>query len=246
MRAALARLYPQSWRDRYGDEFEAMLEEQPTTVASVADVLLGAVDAHLTKDSPENRGWWIGRLPGLLIAMGASVWAVAWGIRESHVSQDVTNVASMIAPIGEVAVGFGILTLPAAWTGASSRARLWNAGVALLFIVAASVGHALHLVAIGTTAAAVIERYLPGMVALQLLGSAVWAISMLTRVRSGSLAFTLLAMLSCLLIGMGRIGYAPDYDQTDLGVMVVWWALAWLGVGVSLMRSAPVARRAAV
>ena len=47
MRALLIRLYPARWRDRYGDEFAAVLEERPLGPFDVADVLLGALDAHL-------------------------------------------------------------------------------------------------------------------------------------------------------------------------------------------------------
>ncbi len=41
MRAGLVRLYPRSWRDRYGAEFEAMLSEQATKLGNVTDVVLG-------------------------------------------------------------------------------------------------------------------------------------------------------------------------------------------------------------
>lgn len=47
MIALLLRLYPARWRARYGDEFAAVLEERPVGPFDVADVLLGALDAHL-------------------------------------------------------------------------------------------------------------------------------------------------------------------------------------------------------
>ena len=47
MIALLLRLYPARWRARYGDEFAAVLEERPLGPFDVADVLLGALDAHL-------------------------------------------------------------------------------------------------------------------------------------------------------------------------------------------------------
>lgn len=43
----LLRLYPANWRDRYGDEFEAILEERPLGPFDVADIILGALDAQL-------------------------------------------------------------------------------------------------------------------------------------------------------------------------------------------------------
>src|SRR5690348_1403763 len=43
----LLRLYPAAWRDRYGDEFAALLDDCPSSLALVLDVLLGALDARL-------------------------------------------------------------------------------------------------------------------------------------------------------------------------------------------------------
>jgi hypothetical protein len=47
MNGLLLRLYPTSWRERYGAEFEAVLDERPLGPFDVADVLLAALDAHL-------------------------------------------------------------------------------------------------------------------------------------------------------------------------------------------------------
>jgi hypothetical protein len=47
MRSVLIRLYPARWRARYGDEFEAILEDRPLGPFDVADILLGALDAQL-------------------------------------------------------------------------------------------------------------------------------------------------------------------------------------------------------
>ncbi len=43
----LLRCYPARWRVRYGDEFAAVLDERPLGPFDAADVLLGALDAHL-------------------------------------------------------------------------------------------------------------------------------------------------------------------------------------------------------
>lgn len=42
----LLRLYPRAWRKCYGDEFAALLEETPLSLGNLADVLVGALDAH--------------------------------------------------------------------------------------------------------------------------------------------------------------------------------------------------------
>ncbi len=46
-RAWLVRLYPRGWRERYGDEFEALLEECLHSPLDVVDIALGALDARL-------------------------------------------------------------------------------------------------------------------------------------------------------------------------------------------------------
>jgi hypothetical protein len=43
----LLRLYPARWRERYGEEFGAVLASQRASFGLVLDVIGGAVDAHL-------------------------------------------------------------------------------------------------------------------------------------------------------------------------------------------------------
>ena len=42
------RLYARTWRERYGDEFEAMLREMPATPQLVVDVIFGAIRSRRT------------------------------------------------------------------------------------------------------------------------------------------------------------------------------------------------------
>lgn len=42
----LLRLYPRSWRDRYEEEFVALLEQRPPTLGERADIVWGAAIAH--------------------------------------------------------------------------------------------------------------------------------------------------------------------------------------------------------
>lgn len=43
----LVRLYPAAWRERYGDEMEALLDERPLGPFDAVDLFLGALDGHL-------------------------------------------------------------------------------------------------------------------------------------------------------------------------------------------------------
>jgi hypothetical protein len=48
----LLRLYPGAWRDRYGEEFLALLAERPSSFADRVDIVRGALDARLQPQIP--------------------------------------------------------------------------------------------------------------------------------------------------------------------------------------------------
>lgn len=56
---AALELYPRAYRARYGEELRAVLEQYPVTIATLFDLMLGALDAHLAPDgvvaSPASR-----------------------------------------------------------------------------------------------------------------------------------------------------------------------------------------------
>src|SRR5262249_17230650 len=43
----LLRLYPRAWRERYEEEFLALLEQTDSSPLDLVDVALGALDAHM-------------------------------------------------------------------------------------------------------------------------------------------------------------------------------------------------------
>lgn len=47
MRELLLLVYPQAWRERYGEEMSALLEETPPRLGATLDLLRGALIAHL-------------------------------------------------------------------------------------------------------------------------------------------------------------------------------------------------------
>lgn len=47
MRKRLLSLYPEAWRDRYGTEMAALLDETPPTLAATLDLVRGALVAHV-------------------------------------------------------------------------------------------------------------------------------------------------------------------------------------------------------
>ena len=85
MRSFLIRCYPARWRARYGDEFEALLEERPLGPFDVADILLGALDAQLRLRgrgaAAQERGFTMSlRIGGIAAVIGAPLWTVGFAI----------------------------------------------------------------------------------------------------------------------------------------------------------------------
>lgn len=68
----MVRLYPGAWRERYEEEFAAMIEEMPVTPATLLDIVRGAFDARMRPQISDGRLRMAGRLR-------ASVLAVLWG-----------------------------------------------------------------------------------------------------------------------------------------------------------------------
>jgi len=50
----LARLYPPAWRERYGDEFEALLEAGPSNLRTLADSIGSAVNERISPTQGGN------------------------------------------------------------------------------------------------------------------------------------------------------------------------------------------------
>jgi hypothetical protein len=83
MRRFLIRLYPAGWRARYGDEFEALLEERPIGPFDVADIVLAAIDARIrprgvAAAGDHTRGVLMTlRLGGVAAIVGGALWLVS-------------------------------------------------------------------------------------------------------------------------------------------------------------------------
>ena len=72
MRRLLIRLYPASWRARYGEEFAYLLEQRPFGPFDLVDVALAALDAHL-----HLRGRDVARVPSRGITMSLRIGGLA-------------------------------------------------------------------------------------------------------------------------------------------------------------------------
>jgi hypothetical protein len=82
--ALLLRLYPASWRTRYGDEFAALLEARRLGPFDIIDILLGALDARLRLRGSDRRtahrkGFPMSlRLGGIAAVIGGGLWLASF------------------------------------------------------------------------------------------------------------------------------------------------------------------------
>jgi hypothetical protein len=132
-------LYPTAWRRRYGDEFEALLEQTPFTFRTLFDVGVSAVDAHLNPAAPMRKwpfmferlraaelavfaGWVLFVVTGLGFSKMTEDWHILAASSGTSPAVVVAYVAitagAVVALIGVIAAG-----VPIAWAIAISAAR---------------------------------------------------------------------------------------------------------------------------
>jgi hypothetical protein len=101
----MVRLYPRAWRERYEEEFVALLEEGPASIRVVCDVALGILDAWLRPQVvPERSVALMGsrmRNSVLLVLWAwAGVVAAGVGFRKMTEYEDFTRVARESIAVG--------------------------------------------------------------------------------------------------------------------------------------------------
>ncbi len=80
---AILRLYPRAWRERYGDELVALLEEHPASLLDHLDLIRGALDARLHPQVPGADAAPEQEIPmnqkqlGVVAAIGGIAWILA-------------------------------------------------------------------------------------------------------------------------------------------------------------------------
>jgi hypothetical protein len=101
----MVRLYPRAWRERYGEEFGAVLEEHRGSLSDVYDVALGALDAWLFPQVIQERSLalMVGRMRrSILLVLWAWVGVVAAGVGFQKMTEyeDFVRAARESASVG--------------------------------------------------------------------------------------------------------------------------------------------------
>ena len=122
LRPLLVRCYPARWRVRYGDEFEAILEERPLGPFDAADILLGAFDAQLRLRNvgaaiTTGRGFSMSlRIGGFAAIIGGALWPLGFYVFADPAGAGLSAdraVAALVLIIGSVALVVALAGLSA-------------------------------------------------------------------------------------------------------------------------------------
>jgi hypothetical protein len=246
----LLRLYPTRWRARYGDEFAAVLEERPLGPFDVADVLLGALDAHLHlrglgAASEHRKGFTMTlRIGGYAAIVGGVLWLLALA------GNAINNGGESFSPfLGYTLVGATAMTLLAlvglsAFQARSHPALTWAAfAIPAIGAVAGLLGYA-AIVATGDSDATLIGGISPWMIAsigliTMVVGSALFAVATwrtqsLSRTGSGLLAAGAVLVVLALFGASGALPSAVAIVAIVAGIAV--FPAGWIVLGVSALR----------
>ena len=250
MRQFLIRLYPAVWRARYGDEFEALLEERPIGPFDVADIILGAIDARLRLRGrrsvlTQTRGFTMSlRIGGMAAIVTGATWGFALvastGLLPGIEAGNDQGVQFAIFTVGGLALLVALIGL-SAFQAREHPALIWAAfTVPAVGTVVALIGLiGLTLLDDAPLVAGMSSWYLFafGMLAA-FVGSGLFAIA---SYRTGALSRrgSALLVVGSVLIVPAMIGSGTGFDglTTVLFIItIVGFSLGWIVLGASAVR----------
>lgn len=247
----LLALYPARWRARYGDEFAAVLAERPLGPFDVADVLLGALDAHLHlrglgAASEHRKGFAMSlRIGGYAAIVGGVLWLLVLA------GNAINNGGDSFSPwLGYAIVGATVMTLVALIGLSAFQARrqpvlTWAAfAIPGLGAVVGLLAYA-AIVLTGDGDAVLVVGVSPWMlgslgVMTMVLGSVLFAVAT-WRTRSLSRAASAILAVGAVLLVVALVGVAPGGMSSPLAVALVIAAIVafpagWIALGISALR----------
>jgi len=242
MRSLLLRLYPARWRARYGDEFETLLRERPLGPFDVADILLGALDAHLHlrrlgSHSEHRKGFPMSlRLGGIAATIGGILWFA--GFLWTSLDRADTDPGWVVAALGSVALLVGMTGL-SAFQARTHPALVWAA------FALPAIGGAFMTLGIVITAV-MGDRPVAGIYGWNLLiigviatfvGSILFALATYRTAalpRSGALILGICAAIS--LVSFVVVSSVKGPDQTIVVMGLAAFALGWVVLGLQAIR----------
>ena len=235
LRPLLVRCYPARWRVRYGDEFEAILEERPLGPFDVADILLGAFDAQLRL---RNVGAAIAHGRGFSMSLRIGGFAAIIG--GALLATSIVLGIGVLGSVGPVVPGIllvtGSLALLVALAGLSAFQARVHPFLSWAAVAVTSVGAIVAIVAfVGK------QLFRDGYWDVMLfgilgafVGSTLFAIATYRTAALSRRAALLLGIASVLTIPAGFAG--NGLGPVPLVVTSIGFALGWFALGINAVR----------
>ncbi len=248
----LIRLYPAHWRARYGDEFELVLADRPLGPFDVADVLLGALDAHLhlrgAGAAPNHgKGFTMTlRIGGYAAILGGALWFLALGGNAISNGEETgaawIGIALLAAVVTTLVALVGLSAFQARryplMTWAAFAVPAIGAIVSLLGAVAIAVtGDSDRAIIGGLSGWAITTLGVVGLLA----GSALFALAT-WRARSLSRGASALLGIGAVVVVFGLTGLSGGFVPSEVAVVallasIVAFPAGWAALGVSALRT---------
>lgn len=247
----LLAMYPARWRRRYGEEFRAVLESRPLGPFDVADVLIGALDARLTRSGFAGTAGIDGgpvmmlRIGGFGAIVGGALWFLGIAVASALGEPDGAP-WMLVAMVGTVGLLLALIGL-SAFQAHRQPALAWAAfAIPALGSVVSLVG--MFGMATRPSDTAFVgswgswEMWIVGMLAM-VIGSILFAVAsiragVLSRTAAQALGITAAAII---IVGFGASGIVGSGPGTILiAASMASFGGSWVALGVSALRRGPI------
>ena len=234
MRSLLLRCYPARWRERYGDEFEAVLEERPLGPFDVADILLGALDARLRQrrrgaDIATGRSFSMSlRIGGIAAMVGAPIFVAGFVASSGTVGDFEIRTAAILLVAGSL----GLLIALVGLSAFQARVHPLLSWAAFALPAAGTIGLILGAAGVALGRDELTDAFFLGLMTF-FVGSLLFAIAtFVTGVLWRWPAVLLGAATLLALAGGGEDGS----KQTFIIAALTCFTLGWVALGVQAVR----------
>ena len=235
MRSFLIRCYPARWRARYGDEFEAILEERPLGPFDLADILLGALDAQLRlhgrmSDIQQGKGFSMSlRVGGFAAIFGGAIFALSIVVGIGIVGNVEPVVPGILLVTGSLALLVALVGLSAF----QARVHPVLSWAAVAIAAAGTIVGIVGIVGLQLVAEDYWIAFILGILGA-LVGSTLFAIATYRTAALSRGAALLLGVCSVLTIAAGQGGNI--LGPVPLVVTSIGFALGWFVLGIHAVR----------
>ncbi len=234
MRSFLIRCYPARWRARYGDEFEAVLEERQLGPFDVADILLGALDAQLRLrghgvDTQKARRFTMSlRIGGIAAIIGAPLWTGGFVIGNGAFGTADLRTAGVMLVAGSLA----LLVALAGLSAFQARVQPVLSWVAFALPAVGAVGLMVGAFGVALGGEDFADAFFFGLLTF-FVGSLLFAIA--------TYLTAALSRRATVLLGVGPVlafaaGGGDGFGEILIVAALISFTLGWFALGVQAIR----------